>query len=170
MLLVGWHELHMLMRNNYSEQVRQRRVGQQNSRANDNAISAWAIIGNFTFELIFHIKWMITRLTVPWLCRVLYYTCTDFKTSALLNACDRNKKKNKCADRELGLPELDRLHHHACVKYLYWLSSALGGATYVYASWDSLPLVLAVRTTNSRAVTVVVTDAKNQLIPCSLVG
>ncbi len=39
-------------------------------RANDNAISAWAIIlvlviGNFTFKLIVHIKWMITRLTVP---------------------------------------------------------------------------------------------------------
>ena len=34
-------------------------------RANDNAISVWAIIGNFTFELIVHIKWMITRLTVP---------------------------------------------------------------------------------------------------------
>ena len=32
-------------------------------RANDNAISAWAIIGNFTFKLIVHIKWMITRLT-----------------------------------------------------------------------------------------------------------
>ena len=87
-LLVGWYELHMLMRNNYSEQLRQRRGGRQNSRANDNAISAWAIIGNFTFELIFHIKWVITRLTVPWLCRVLYYTCTDFKTSALLNACE----------------------------------------------------------------------------------
>ena len=30
-------------------------------RANDNAISAWAIIGNFTFELIVHIKWMINK-------------------------------------------------------------------------------------------------------------
>ena len=37
----------MLMRNNYSEQVRQRRGGRQNSEtANDNAISAWAVIGN----------------------------------------------------------------------------------------------------------------------------
>ena len=30
-ILVGWHELHMLMRDNYSEQVRQRRGGRQNS-------------------------------------------------------------------------------------------------------------------------------------------
>ena len=40
----------MLMRNNYSEQVRQRRGGRQNSETertpNDDAISAWAIIGN----------------------------------------------------------------------------------------------------------------------------
>ena len=37
----------MLMRNNYSEQVRQRRrTAKLRDRANDNAISAWAIIGN----------------------------------------------------------------------------------------------------------------------------
>ena len=43
--------------------------------------------------------------------------------------------------------------------------SALGGATYVYASWDSFPLVLAVPNQNHRS-----TDAQNQLIHCSLVG
>ena len=45
------------------------------------------------------------------------------------------------------------------------LKSALGGATYVYASWIRCPLVLAVPNQNHRR-----TDAQNQLIHCSLVG
>ena len=48
--------------------------------------------------------------------------------------------------------------------------SALGGATYVYASWDSLPPSVGGAEPRTEAQTRVMTDAHNQLNVCSLVG
>ena len=48
--------------------------------------------------------------------------------------------------------------------------SALGGATYVYAGWDSLPPSVGGAEPRTEAQTRLMTDAQNQLIVCSLVG
>ena len=47
---------------------------------------------------------------------------------------------------------------------LYWLWSALGGATYIYASWDSLPSGVGSAEPKSQ------THNDEQMILCGLVG